>query len=242
VFGSGARRRQVVAVVSAVLAAAIPAFVTGGARARSRSSSVPVTIHVNRQSLVLGSGVLTVTGQVGDTGQQGISVSVESSSDGGPWQYQGGSTFLARSGSVSVEPLIDRNTLFRVHVAALNDPSFNAYSAAVLVYVRPSVSLSVAALSATVLEVSYQALVHPVSHAPRRRIFVYTRHRGQHLFHLVASRWLRYSAQTEPQYDLRYRLHNRGAVTVLVCIRRPLLPDMGKPFHDPACGRRSGLP
>ncbi len=183
-----------------------------------------------------------MSGQVGDTGQQGVSVSVESSSDGGPWQYVGGSTFLARSGSVSVEPLIDRNTLFRVHVTLVSDPSFNAYSGTVPVYVSPSASLLLAPLSATILEVSYQAFVHPVSHAPPRRIFVYTRRPGQRLFHLVASRWLRFTAQTEPQYDLHYRLHNRGAVTVLVCIRRPLLPDMGKPFSDPGCGRRSRLP
>lgn len=211
------------------------------ARARARSSSVPVTIQVSTQLLVLDSGTLTVTGQVGDTGQQGISVSVESSGDGGPWQYVGGSTFLARSGSVSAEPIIDRNTLFRVHVTSASDPSFNAYSGTVPVYVLPSVSLLLTPLSATALQVSYQALVHPVSHAPHRRIFVYTRHPGQHLFHLVASRWLRFSARTEPQYDLRYRLHSRGAVTVLVCIRGPLLPDMGKPFHDYGCGRRSGL-
>jgi len=192
--------------------------------------------------MVLGSGTITVTGQVSDTGQSGINISIESSSDGGPWQYVGGADFLATSGSVAVEPTIDRNTLFRAHVTSMNDSSLNEYSDTVEVYVRPSISLSLTPLSPTVLEVNYQALVHPVGHAPRRRMFIYTRHPGQHRFHLVASRWLRFSAQSEPQYALHYRLHNRGTVIVLVCIRRPLLPDMGKPFSNSACGRRTLLP
>jgi hypothetical protein len=240
VLGQGIRGRQVLAVASIVLAA-VAAFSVSLARARARASSVPVTIRVSSQSIVLGSGSLTVTGQVGDTGQSGINISVEDSSDGGPWQYVGGADFLARSGSVAVEPTIDRNTLFRAHVTSASNPSFSAYSSAVPVYVLPSSFLSLTPLSPTVLKVYYQALVHLVSHAPPRRMFIYTRHRGQHRFHLVASRWLRFSARTVPQYVLRYRLNNRGTVTVLVCTRGPLLPDMGKPFRNPACGRRSLL-
>ena len=226
----------------ALVVATVTAVGVGRAGTVSPSGSFAVTIHVSTRSVYLHQGMPTVTGAVGDTGHKSIDVLVEASSDGRRWQQVGGSSFLASHGKVVAQPVVDRNTLFRVHVLDGNDGTTLGYSRTVPVYVLPVIGVSATRKPSAVIEVNYRAEVHPVRHAPHRRLYIYVRHAGARLFHLVGSRWLHFTAQTIPEYMLVYDFRDSGAGAVLVCTRVPLLADMGKPFTSHTCGRptRSG--